>query len=206
MFAEGQFRALIATIVFSAALFWLVWIDVNPASDLVQITAAMITLLIVHINLQHFQDRVTPLPTLLSLGDWIRTLAAEPQPGTCRKDRYPGLDRSRQKSAAVKVMQKPSTAEDISRSGRDDTRLLRANLDGDAERQPHLTLQTLPAAQQTAAECCRAATKTDMKRLACSLPRNGYRRSMTHVDAEAGSPEAEFPRSFRTASSWTWNA
>ena len=33
LFAEGQFRTLNATIVFSAGLLLLVWIDINPASD-----------------------------------------------------------------------------------------------------------------------------------------------------------------------------
>lgn len=77
LFAEGRFRELNATIVFSGVLFALVWIDANPASDLVQITAAMIVLLIVHINLQHFGDRVTELPALLSLSDWIRAAGRE---------------------------------------------------------------------------------------------------------------------------------
>ncbi len=80
------------------------WIDVNPASDLVQITAAMIVLLIVHINLQHLRDRTTSLPTLLSLGDWIRALAAEPQPVRVGRITIPDWIDSRQKSDAVKVM------------------------------------------------------------------------------------------------------
>ena len=42
LFAEGRFRALNATVAVSAVLFLLVWLDPNPASDLVEITAAMI--------------------------------------------------------------------------------------------------------------------------------------------------------------------
>ncbi|MDT5017060.1 MAG: hypothetical protein QOD39_3220 [Mycobacterium sp.] len=104
LFAEGQFRILNASVVFSGLLFWLVWIDVNPASDLVQLTAAMITLLIVHINLQHFQDRKTSLPTLLSLGDWIHTLASEPGAVRVGTIAMPEWIPPRQRSAAVELM------------------------------------------------------------------------------------------------------
>jgi hypothetical protein len=105
LFAEARFRALNATIVFSAGLFALVWIDVNPASDLVEITAAMIVLLIVHINLQHLQDRATGLPTLLSLGDWIHTLARESGAVGVGRIVIPDWIPPRQKSAAVKLTQ-----------------------------------------------------------------------------------------------------
>ena len=104
LFAEGQFRALNATILFSAGLFALVWFDVNPASDLVQITAAMIVLLIVHINLQHLQDRVTVLPTLLSLPDWIRALTAESGPVQVGRISVPDWIDSRQKANAITLM------------------------------------------------------------------------------------------------------
>jgi hypothetical protein len=104
LFAEGQFRTLNATILLSAVLFGLVWIDVNPASDLVQIMAAMLTLLIVHINLQHFQDRTNPTPTLLSLGDWIRTLARESGPVRIGTIAIPEWISPRQRSDAVKLI------------------------------------------------------------------------------------------------------
>lgn len=104
LFAEGQFGMLIATIVFTVGLFALVWIDVNPASDLVQITAAMIVLLIVHINLAHLQDRTTAMPTLLSMGDWIRTLAAEAEPVRFGNVVVPEWIPSRQRRTAVNVM------------------------------------------------------------------------------------------------------
>ncbi|TRW80261.1 hypothetical protein FK535_19705 [Mycolicibacterium sp. 018/SC-01/001] len=80
LFAEGRFGSLNATTVLAAGLFVLVWLDVNPASDLVELTAAMIVLLIVHINLQHLHDRTPSQPTQLPLGDWLRTLAAETDP------------------------------------------------------------------------------------------------------------------------------
>ena len=118
LFAEGQFRTLNVSILFSAGLFALVWIDVNPASDLVQITAAMIVLLIVHINVQHLRDRTTALPTLLSLGDWIRALAAEPQPVRVGRISVPDWIDSRQKSDAVAVMRETFDTKGIWRSGR----------------------------------------------------------------------------------------
>jgi hypothetical protein len=104
LFAEGQFRALSATIVFTAGLFALVWYDVNPASDLVQLTAAMIVLLIVHINLQHFQDRSEALPELLSLRDWAATLSNEPGRILAGRITVPKWVDSRQKANVVKIM------------------------------------------------------------------------------------------------------
>ncbi len=92
LFAESQFGMLNATIVLSGFLFALVWVDINPRSDLVQITAAMIALLIVHINLQHFQDRKTTLPTLLSLRDWIHTLGPGAFSGARRQAGDAGMD------------------------------------------------------------------------------------------------------------------
>lgn len=105
LFGEGQYSTLIATIVFSGGLFALAWIDVNPASDLVEITAAMIVLLIVHINLQHFQDRKPPVPTLLSLGDWIHITAREPGPIRVGRVNIPEWTVTRQRAAAIKMMQ-----------------------------------------------------------------------------------------------------
>jgi len=104
LFAEAQFGLLIATIVFSAGLFALVWIDVNPASDLVQITAAMIVLLIVHINLAHLQDRSTAMPTVLSMGDWLRALADEPAAIRFGNIVVPESIPSRQRRTAVNLM------------------------------------------------------------------------------------------------------
>jgi hypothetical protein len=137
-------------------LLALVWIDVNPASDLVQITAAMITILIVHINLQHFRDRTTPLPTLLSLGDWIRTLAQEPGPTRVGKIAIPEWTDSRQKSNAVKLIRETfdgaghlafrssTTLVFYERVTNDDT--------DERDRQPHLTLQTITGGAANRAE------------------------------------------------------
>ncbi|KUI39301.1 hypothetical protein AU194_14780 [Mycobacterium sp. GA-2829] len=104
LFAEGQFRALNLTIAFSAVLFALVWIDANPASDLVELTAAMLTLLIVHINLQHLRDRIPPSPSQLPLGDWIRALAAEPGPVRAGTITVPEWIPQRQRAAAIDLM------------------------------------------------------------------------------------------------------
>ncbi|WP_231737635.1 hypothetical protein [Mycobacterium sp. IS-1742] len=109
LFAERQFRALNLTIAFSAVLFGLVWIDVNPASDLVELTAAMITLLIVHINLQHLRDRTPPAPTQLPLGDWIRALAAEPGPVRAGTITVPEWIPQRQRAAAIDLMRRTLT-------------------------------------------------------------------------------------------------
>jgi hypothetical protein len=156
MFAEGQFRTLIATLVFMAALLWLVWIDVNPASDLVQITAAMITLLIIHINLQHFQDRVDPLPTLLSLGDWIHTLAEEPGPVRVGEIVIPEWIPSRQKAAAVDLMRQTFDGTGYF-AFRSPTTLVfyERTSTGETERQPHLALQTITGGAANRGRCWR---------------------------------------------------
>lgn len=144
LFAEGQFSTLNATIVLSGLLFALVWIDVNPRSDLVQITAAMIVLLAVHINLQHLQDRKTALPTLLSLRDWIHTLGHEPAAVRVGKLTIPEWISTRQRSDAVRLMSEtfhgtgyfaflsPTTLVHYQRAS-----------DDDYDRAPHLTLQAV---------------------------------------------------------------
>ncbi len=70
LFAEGNYGIHIATLVLLAGLMWLVWINPNPAGDLIQITAAMIVQLIVLMDVQHLRDRREPsLPTLVPLRD-----------------------------------------------------------------------------------------------------------------------------------------
>ncbi|MDT5211501.1 MAG: hypothetical protein QOF67_3916 [Mycobacterium sp.] len=161
LFAEGQFRTLNVSIVFSAVLFALVWIDVNPASDLVQITAAMIVLLIVHINVQHLRDRTTSLPTLLSLGDWIRSLAAEPHDVRVGRISVPDWIDSRQKSDAVRVMRETfdSAGHLAFRSSSNLVFYQRVTPD-DADSQPHLTLQTATGGAANRAEILPTATET----------------------------------------------
>ncbi len=107
LFAEGRFGMHLATLVFLTVLLWLVWIKPDPASDLIEITAAMITQLILLINLQHFQDRRDPeLPTLLALGDWLRALGRQTEPVRVGRLAIPDSVTSKQKSAATEVMQK----------------------------------------------------------------------------------------------------
>ncbi|MCH9730405.1 MAG: hypothetical protein K0U84_12155 [Actinomycetia bacterium] len=107
MFAEGRFHAHLATTALLAAFLWLVWIDANPASDLVEITAAMIAQLIVLINLQHFRDRrPPPLPTLLTLNDWMHTLARESEPVLVGSVAITESVVPQQRSAAIALMQR----------------------------------------------------------------------------------------------------
>ncbi|WP_123028005.1 hypothetical protein [Mycolicibacterium stellerae] len=161
LFAEGQFRTLNVSFLFSAVLFALVWIDVNPASDLVQITAAMIVLLVVHINVQHLRDRSTSLPTLLSLGDWIRALAVEPLPVRVGRISIPEWIDSRQKSDAISVMRETfdSAGHLAFRSSSTLVFYQRITSD-DADSQPHLTLQSATGGAANRAEILSTATGT----------------------------------------------
>ncbi len=105
LFAEGRFGTHIANFALLAVLLWLVWLNPNPAGDLVQITAAMLTQLIVLINVQHLRDRRDPAPpALVPLRDWARLLADEPGPASAGTITIPNSITPRQKSAAVTVM------------------------------------------------------------------------------------------------------
>lgn len=143
LFAEGRFRALNITILFSAGLFALVWFDINPASDLIQLTAAMILLLIVHINVQHWQDRSTAMPTMLSLRDWIRELRNERGPIRVGKISIPDWIDAKQKSNAVTLMRKTFDGNGhlAYRSSSNLVFYQRVTAQN-ADRQPHLELQT----------------------------------------------------------------
>ena len=106
LFAEGRYRAHLATLLLLIVLLWLVWIKPNPASDLVEITAAMLVQVIVLINIQHWQDRRDPpLPTLVTFGEWTQSLGAEPGPVTVGTVTVPEAITSKQKSATVRLMQ-----------------------------------------------------------------------------------------------------
>ena len=106
LFAEGRSGTHLASILLLSGLLWLVWIDLNPASDLIQITAAIITQLIVLINLQHLRDRrPPPSPTLLTLGDWLRALAREAGPVRVGSIAIPEASAPKQRSATVQLMQ-----------------------------------------------------------------------------------------------------
>ena len=102
LFAEGHFRTHIMTFLLLAVLLWLVWLNPNPAGDLIQITAAMIIQLLVLINVQHLRDRRDPaLPTLIPLRDWMRSLAGEPGPAVAGTVTIGAAITPQQKSAAV---------------------------------------------------------------------------------------------------------
>ncbi len=80
-FADGHFLTLIGSIGLFAGLLVLVWLDVNAASDLLEVLAALLLVLLVLVNLQHLRDRRAPPPdTLLSLGDFVGRLGSEPGP------------------------------------------------------------------------------------------------------------------------------
>ncbi|MGD9619066.1 MAG: hypothetical protein AB7G47_03185 [Mycolicibacterium sp.] len=106
MFAEGHHAVHIALLAFLSFLLYLVWITPNPAGDLVEITAAMLTQLILLINLQHLQDRRDlALPTLVALSDWIAALRREPDNVAVGAIEIPEWATSRQKSAAIRLME-----------------------------------------------------------------------------------------------------
>ncbi|WP_099025107.1 hypothetical protein [Mycolicibacterium palauense] len=105
LFAEGHFTTLIATIVLLGGLLWLVWLDTDPASDFVQIMAALITVLIVLINVQHLRDRREPgLPGLLTLRDWIHTLERENAPVRVGAVSIPETLTARQRASTMRII------------------------------------------------------------------------------------------------------
>ena len=144
LFAEHRFRTMNLTFVFTGFLFLLVWIDANPVSDLVELTAAMLVLLVVHINVQHWRDRTPPCPTQLPLGDWVRALAAEPGPVRAGTISVPDWVPSRQRSAAINVMRE-TLAETGCLAFYSATKLVfytrSSAVDGDD--QPHLVVQRI---------------------------------------------------------------
>lgn len=106
MFAEGRSGVHIAVMLFLAALLWLVWINPDPASDLIEITAAMFTEIILLINLQHLHDRrQLPLPPLLALGDWVGAIRSEPGALLVGCITVPDSITSQQKTATLRLMQ-----------------------------------------------------------------------------------------------------
>jgi hypothetical protein len=95
----------IATLGLLAVMMWLIWLNPNPAGDLMQITAAMIIQLIVLINHQHLVDRQDPpLPTLVQLGEWNLARAREPGSTVAGSVRIPASVTPKQKSAVIALM------------------------------------------------------------------------------------------------------
>jgi hypothetical protein len=147
LFAEGRSAVHIATMVFLSVLLWLVWISPNPASDLIEITAAMTAELILLINVQHWQDRKDlELPTLVTLADWLRALDQERLPVRIGRIEIPGWATPKQRASVVRTMEKMFD-DPVHRTGRlayaSATRLLyyERTSSADHDRQTHLELQ-----------------------------------------------------------------
>lgn len=105
LFAEGRFGTHLATLALLVALLWMVWLNPDPAGDLVQISAAMVVQFLVLMNLQHLQDRRDPpLPPLLSLREWLTTLAAEPGAVVVGRLRILASSTPAQRAAAVRTV------------------------------------------------------------------------------------------------------
>ncbi len=145
LFAEGRSGTHLATFMFLGVLLWLVWIKPDPASDLIQITAAMIVQLIVLMDVQHFRDRKPPpLPALLTLGDWLPALAREPGPVVVGNIVMPQSVTSKQRSATVTLMDRTfeGTGYWTFRSATGLLYFQRAG-DTDGAQPPHVSLQTV---------------------------------------------------------------
>ena len=145
LFADGRFGTHIATLALLTVLMWLVWLNPNPTSDLVEITAAMVTQLVVLINIQHISDRRDPPePTLLSLREWVDVLGREPRSVVAGSIRLPNSIVGKQRSAAVRLMR-----DEIDDSGhmafRSPTGLLyfQRLRNGQTGVRPHVLLQTM---------------------------------------------------------------
>lgn len=145
LFADGRFGTHIATLALLTVLMWLVWLNPNPTSDLVEITAAMVTQLVVLINIQHIHDRRDPPePTLLSLREWVDALRCEPRSVVAGSVTLPNSIVGKQRSAAVRLMR-----DEIDDSGhiafRSPTGLLyfQRLRNGQTGVQPHVLLQTM---------------------------------------------------------------
>ncbi|WP_179474613.1 hypothetical protein [Mycolicibacterium vinylchloridicum] len=158
LFADGRFGTHLATILFLVVLLWLVWIKPNPASDLIQVTAALILQLILLINLQHLRDRRHPaLPTLLSLGDWLHQLALEPGPVRVGEIAVPESCTTKQRSAAVQLLRQSFDGKGhvAFRSPRKLAYYERAP-QGSCGPPPHLLLQTLSGGAVNRGTCSQA--------------------------------------------------
>lgn len=159
LFADGRSGTHLATVAFLAVLLWLAWIKPNPASDLIEITAAMIAQLILLMNVQHFRDRrQPPLPPLLTLGDWLRTLAQEPGPVVAGKLAMPVTTTRKQRSAATQLMRQSFTGRGYF-SYRSPTEFVYfQRTSNDHSSQPHLILQAATGGIVNRGTCLSAPT------------------------------------------------
>ena len=109
LFATGRFGTHIATLLLLAGLLWLVWLNPNPAGDLIQITAAMIIQLIVLIDIQHIRDRRDPpLPALVPLREWTELAAKNPSSSTGALA-IPASTTSKQRTQILRLMHETFT-------------------------------------------------------------------------------------------------
>ncbi|MBW8639836.1 hypothetical protein K1W69_21760 [Hoeflea sp. WL0058] len=80
MFADERLLSVVGSVGLFALGLWLVWLDPQPASDLLEVTAVMIVVLVALINLHHFRNRRQVLPVQLDLAAWFETLRAVERP------------------------------------------------------------------------------------------------------------------------------
>jgi hypothetical protein len=144
LFAEGHFRTHIMTFILLAVLLWLVWLNPNPAGDLIQITSAMIVQLLVLINVQHLRDRRNhELPVLVPLRDWIRSLAAEPGPAVAGTITIGASITPKQKSAAVTAIRETLQGKGYFAYGSAAKIMYYARSNGDSSNRVHLVIQEM---------------------------------------------------------------
>lgn len=151
LFAEGRTGTHIAVMLFLSAMLWLVWINPDPASDLIEITAAMFAEIIVLINLQHLQDRrQLPLPPLLSFSDWVGALRLEPSALQVGRVTVPDSITSQQKTSTLRLMQQKYSGKGHFTYA-SPTRILYYQSTSKGEAPPHLELQRLTGGAVTRA-------------------------------------------------------
>ena len=190
LFAEGRFRTHIATFALLAVLLWLVWLNPNPAGDLVQITAAMIVQLLVLINVQHLRDRRDPaLPVLIPLRDWVRSLAGETGPAVAGMITIPESVTAKQKTAAVAMMRESLGGKGYFAHG-SATKFVyyECSTDGSSGRQLHLKLQAMTGGTATRGGCMAAVEPGGRAALEGVLARNWL---PSHDDATVAPPDLD---------------
>jgi hypothetical protein len=160
LFAEGRFGIHLASMAFLVVLLWLVWIKPDPASDLVQITAAMIAQLILLMNLQHVRDRrEPPLPTMLTMGDWLGTLIGQPGPALVGTATIPDSVTTKQRSATLEAVRQSlcSKGHFALRSPKE-MLYFESDADADTHRRPDLALQAVTGGALSRGRCVRVPT------------------------------------------------
>ena len=154
LFAEGHFRTHIMTFLLLALLLWLVWLNPNPAGDLIQITAAMIIQLLVLINVQHLRDRRDPaLPTLIPLRDWMRSLTDEPGPAVAGTITIGAAITPKQKSATVTAIRDTLEGSGYFAYGSATKLVYYERSQGNSGSQVHLAIQAMTGGAASRGRC-----------------------------------------------------